>query len=224
MKLYAKQMNDWNCYAYYAEDVDEKYWHYFKDGCWWQLGSSFIKTYDNVADFQFCADNFTKNGEIFIKQCLKIIDAPWKKALDLFMEKIKEANVPWYIHGSAAMALWDIDVKPRNLDIIIPNASDFDKVRAVFYKFAILPIQRCDNWIMSGGGDIFLEAPISIYFNNKELEPFDMNTLHKINYNGTEIYISTLNMLKQDNTFYGRPDRVKLIEEKIKQNLYSATF
>ena len=51
-----------------------------------------------------------------------------------------------------------------------------------------------------------------------------MNTLHKINYNGTEIYISTLNMLKQDNTFYGRPDRVKLIEEKIKQNLYSATF
>ncbi len=182
MKLYVKQMNDWNCYAYYAEDVDEKYWHYFKDGCWWQVGSSFIKTYDNVADFQFCADNFTKNGEIFIKQCLKIIDAPWKKALDLFMEKIKEANVPWYIHGSAAMALWDIDVKPRNLDIIIPNASDFDKVRAVFYKFAILPIQRCDNWIMSGGGDIFLEAPISIYFNNKELELFDMNTLHKINY------------------------------------------
>ena len=216
MKLYVKQMCDWNCYAYYAEDVDEKYWGYFKSGYWWQIGNTFIKPYDNVADFEYCADNFTKNGELFIKQCLKMIETPWEKALDLFIAEMKGVGAPWYIHGSVALALWDIDVAPRNLDIIIPNCSDFDNVRDVFSKFAIVPIERCDNWVMSGGGDIFLEAPISIYFNNKELEPYDMNWLQKIDYKGEEIYISTLEMLKQNNEFYGRPERVKLIEERMK--------
>ena len=219
MKLYVKQMGDWNNYAYCAENVEEKYWEYFKAGYWWQRGNHFIKPYDNVTDFTYCAENFRKNGEIFIKQSLKIIDAPWEKALDLFIDEMKKVDAPWYIHGSVAMALWGIDIKPRNLDIIISNFSDFDKVRNAFYKLAIIPIERCDNWVMGGGGEIFLEAPISIYVNNESDESFDMNTLHKINYKGSEIYISTLEMLKQDNQLFGRMDRVALIEEKIKQKL-----
>ena len=58
MKLYVKQMYDWNYYACYAEDVDEKYWNYFKTELWWQLGNGFIKTYDNVEGFEYCAKNF----------------------------------------------------------------------------------------------------------------------------------------------------------------------
>lgn len=48
MKLYVKQMYDWNYYGYYAEDVNEKDQDYFKTELQWQLVNGFIKTYDNV--------------------------------------------------------------------------------------------------------------------------------------------------------------------------------
>lgn len=217
MKIYVKQMYDWNYYAFIAEDVEEKYWNYFKEELWWQVGNSFIKSFDNKKDFEYCAENFTKYGETAIKQQLKIISAPWESALEKFIQEIKKLNVDWYIHGSTAMALWGIDVAPRDINIIIPNYSDFDKVRDHFCKFAIRPIERCENWVMSGLGDIFMDAVISIAFHNKELEPFDMSTLDKLSFKGTEVYVSTLEMLKQDNIHYNRFDRAKAIEDKIKQ-------
>lgn len=218
MKIYVKQMYDWNCYAYYAENIDEKYWNYFKDNLWWQVGNNFIKSYDNVRDFEYCAENYTKHGEVAIKQQLKLLPTPWKKALDLFIEEMHQLDVDWYIHGSTAMALWGIDVKPKDVNIIISNYSDFDKVRDHLYKYAIRPIERCDNWIMSGLGDLFMEAVIGIAFHNKELEPYDRSKLGKVVHNGKEVYVSSLEMLKQDNENFGRLERVQEIEDRIRKN------
>ncbi len=218
MKIYVKQMYDWNYYAFFAENVDEKYWDYFKENLWWQVGNSFIKSYDNVKDFEYCAENFTRYGETAIKQQLKILTPPWENALDSFISEIQKLGVDWYIHGSTAMALWGIDVVPKDVNIIIANYSDFDKVRDHFCKFAIRPIERCENWVMSGYGEIFMEAVIGIAFHNKELEPYDMRKLGRVDYKGTEVYVSSLEMLRQDNINYNRLDRVKAIEEKIKQN------
>ena len=219
MKLYVKQMYDWNCYAYYAEDVGEQYWDFFIESLWWQMGNNFIKQYDNVTDFEYCAENFAKFGETAVKQQLKIIQTPWEKALDLFIPEIEKLGVDWYVHGSAAMALWGIDVKPKDVNIIVANYSDFDKIRNHFCKFAITPIQRCDNWVMSGGGQIFMKAAIGIWVHNNELEPYDMSKLGNIVHNGKNIYVSSLDMLKQDNEYYDRPERVKLIQERMTRNI-----
>lgn len=215
MKLYVKQMHDWNCYAYYAEDVDPQYWDYFQDGLWWQLGNSFIKTFDNIKDFSYCAENFAKYGEISIKQSLKLIPAPWEKALILLIPEMQKIGVDWYIHGSTAMALWGIDVVPKDVNISIPNYADFDKVRNHFYKLAIQPFERCDNWVACGLGSIFLEANIGFSFHNREAQPHDMQNYHKLMYHDKPIYLSTLEMLKQDNLHYSRPKRVELIEQAI---------
>lgn len=217
MKLYVKQMFDWNSYAFFAEDVEERYWYYFRDELWWQLGSSFIKTFDNVKDFEYCAKNFTRCGEVAVSQQLKIQPAPWEKALELFVPEMKELGVDWYIHGSTAMALWGIDVVPKDINIIIPNASDFDRVREHFYMRALRPFERCEGWLMSGLGSIFMEANIEFAFHNKAEEPFDMSSLHKLRYKGTDIYLSTLKMLKIDNENFGRPDRAALIGAKMEK-------
>lgn len=217
MKLYVKQMGDWNCYAYCAEEVDRQYWEYFQSEMWWHLGNSFIKTYDNVKDFAYCAENFAKYGEASIQQRLKIRPTPWEKALGLLIPEMKQIGVDWFIHGSTAMALWGIEVKPKGVDVIIPNYSDFEKVRNHFYKRAVYPFERCDNWVESGLGGIFMEANVGFAFHNKEWEPYDMNRHDKLLYNGEPVYVSTLEMLRQDNECYGRPERVRLIEEKIRQ-------
>lgn len=90
MQLCAKQLCDWNCYAYYAEDANEQYWDYFKSELWWQLGNWFIKTYNNVKDFEYYAENFTKHGEIFIKQHLRILSTPRENTLDLLIPEMKK--------------------------------------------------------------------------------------------------------------------------------------
>lgn len=218
MKLYVKQMYDWNYYGYYAEEVDQQYWEYFKTELWWQLGNGFIKTYDNVDGFEYCAKNFTQYGELSINQHLKISPTPWEKALHWLIPEMKKLGVDWFVFGSVAMALQEVEVKPKDINISIPNHSDYDKVRERFYKLAVKPFERCENWVASGLGTIFCEANIEFAFGNKELEPYDMSQLAEIDYKGEKIYISTLEMLRQDNEHYGRPDRVKLIEDRMKQN------
>lgn len=213
MKLYVKQMGNWNCYAYYAEDVEKQYWDYFQNGLWWQLRNNFIKTYDNIRDFEYCAENFAKYGEISVRQQLKIIPAPWEKALELFIPEMKKTGADWFIHGSTAMALHGIKIKPKDINVCIPNYSDFDKVRDHFCKLAIQPFERCDNWVASGSGSIFLEANIGFSFGNKELEPYDMSGLDKLPYKGEFIYVSSLQALKQDNKMYGRDERARLIDK-----------
>ncbi|HEY8443774.1 MAG TPA: hypothetical protein VIL24_03140 [Clostridia bacterium] len=47
-----------------------------------------------------------------------------------------------------------------------------------------------------------------------------MSKLAKVNYKGSQVYVSDLEMLKQDNICLNRLDRVKAIEKKIK-DLYA---
>ena len=217
MKLYVKQMYDWNCYAYYAEDVDRRYWSYFEKELWWQFGNGFIKVFDNVKGFSYCAEKFAKYGEISVNQMLRISPAPWKKALNFAVLEMKKVGVDYFICGSTAMALWGIEVKPRDINIVVPNYSDFDKVSEHFYKLAIQPFERCENWVASGLGRIFSEANIGFSFGNKALKPYDMHQHHQLVYNGESVYVSTLEMLKHDNKCYSRPERARLIEEKMRQ-------
>lgn len=217
MKLYVKQMYDWNYYAYYAEDVDEPYWDFFKNELWWQVGNSFIKPYDNVEGFEYCAENFAKYGETAVYQLLKILPAPWEKALDFLIPEMKALGVDWFVHGSAAMALWGIGVAPRDLNVIIPNAADYDKVRSRFFRLAIKPFERCDNWLMSALGSIFHEAVIGFAFQNAAPEPFDMNRLTRLDYHGEAVFVPGLESLRQDNAAMNRPDRVSMIEKRMRE-------
>lgn len=217
MEFHVKKHPDWEYYAYYAIDVEERHWGLFD--YWWQLGDSFIRVYDNVKDFSYCAENYSEYAEPYFKQQMGMIPVPWEKALDWFIAEIGKTGVDWYIHGSTAMALWGIDVEPKGVDIIIPNYSDFDKVREHFREFAIFPIERCENWVMSGLGNIFMEAGISLAFHNRELEPYGMGGLGKAVHNGRNVFISNLETLKWNNECYGRPERVALIEERMKQNI-----
>lgn len=139
------------------------------------------------------------------------------KRIGFIDSRNEKIGIDWYIHGNAAMALCGIDVKHKKMNIIIPNYSDYDIVRNHFYKFTINPFERCDNWVTSGLGNIFLQANTGFAFHNSEFEPYDIRKHYKLPYKGENIYISTLEMLKEDNKYFGRPKRVALINKQIAQ-------
>ncbi|MEI7833616.1 MAG: hypothetical protein WCJ56_10515 [bacterium] len=199
-------------FAYVVSDVPEEYRSHFLDDLYWPVEHSFLKQYANVPDMEIIAGNFITHGVEMLEQLLKIRPAPWEQALSALIEKLAGTGIRWYVHGSAAMALWGMDVAPRNLDIIFPDLADFDRVRQLFLGDTIYPLERCEGWVAGGLGWLFVHANISLAFMNATDVPFEMRPLAEVEWRGRKIAISPLEWLKRDNQNYGRAERVELIE------------
>ena len=199
-------------FAYVVSEVPEEGRSRLLDDLYWPVENSFLKQWGNDPDMEIIAGNFKTHGVESLEQLLKIRPAPWEQALSAFIEKLDGTGIRWYIHGSAAMAIWRIDVSPRNLDIIFPDLSDFDRIRQLFLGEIIYPIERCEGWIMGGLGGLFAHANIGLAFMKASDIPFDMSQLKEVEWMGRKIAISPLEWLKRDNQNYGRSERVELIE------------
>jgi len=200
-------------FAYVVSDVPEEGRARLLDDLYWPVEHIYLKQFESRPDSETVAANFLEHGVESLEQILKLRPAPWEDALAALAGKLDGTGIRWYVHGSAAMALWGIDVAPRNLDIIFPDVSDFDRVREIFLAETIYPIERCDGWIMAGLGGLFLHANISLAFHNAADEPFDMSLLKEVEWKGCKIAVSPLEWLKRDNRNFGRPERVALIEK-----------
>ena len=199
-------------YAYVVSDVPEAGRSRLLDDLYWPVERSFLKQWGNDPDMGVISANFQKHGVESLEQLLKIRPAPWEQALSALIEKLAGTGIRWYIHGSAAMAIWGMDVAPRDLNIIFPDLSDFDRVRHLFLGETIYPIERCEGWVMGGLGGLFIHANVGLAFMNATEVPFDMSPLNEVEWMGRKIAISPLEWLQRDNQNFGRPERVELIE------------
>ncbi len=199
-------------FAYVVSDVPEDGRSRLLADLYWPVEHSFLKQWGNDPDKEVISANFQKHGVESLEQLLMIRPAPWELALSALIEKLAGTGIRWYIHGSAAMAIWGIDVAPRDLNIIFPDLSDFDRVRQLFLGETVYPLERCEGWIMGGLGGLFVHANIGIAFMNATDVPFDMSQLKEVDWMGRKIAISPLEWLKRDNQSYGRSERVELIE------------
>ncbi|OPZ86332.1 MAG: hypothetical protein BWY76_00996 [bacterium ADurb.Bin429] len=199
-------------FAYVVSDVPEECRSRLLDDLYWPVEQSFLKQWSDGPGIEIVAGNFEKHGVESLEQLMKIRPAPWEQALSAFIEKLAGTGIRWYIHGSAAMALWGIAVAPRDLNIIFPDLADFDRVRQHFLSETIYPLERCEGWLMGGLGGLFIHANIGLAFNNATDVPFDMRPLKEMEWRGRTIAISPLEWLIRDNQHYGRSERVALIE------------
>lgn len=199
-------------FAYVVTDVPEQGRQRLLDDLFWPVENSFLKPYGNAPGWETVAANFEARGVESLEQFFQMRPAPWEDALVAFTDKIAGTGIRWYVHGSAAMAVWGIGVAPRDVNIIFPDLCDFDRVREIFLADTIYPVERCDGWLMGGLGGLFIHANIGIAFHNASDEPFDMGPTEFIEWKGRRIAVSPLEWLKRDNRNHGRPARVELIE------------
>jgi hypothetical protein len=217
MKISVRQMNPgWNLYAYVAEDVEEAHWDFFQRENWWQLGNSFIKQFKDVPDFEYCAQNFAECGQVWTEQSLKIRPTPWKDSLGMFSAEMERIGVPWILFGSCALSLQGVEVDPPNINVMALDFDDYEKLREHFKSSAVMPFERCDGWLYSGSATLFMDASVNLIVKNKDDHP-DLGLYEKVDLNGHIVYLETLKMLRDDNDRYGRLDRVKMIEERMRQ-------
>jgi hypothetical protein len=60
-----------------------------------------------------------------------VITKDFKDAIKIIHEKLEKNNIKWALIGSTNMAIQGIDVKPRDLDIIV-QLKDLSKMQEIF--------------------------------------------------------------------------------------------
>src|SRR3954469_4692480 len=57
-----------------------------------------------------------------LRQAAGLDAAPWREALHEVAERLDEANIDWWLAGSAALAVRGVRVEPRDLDLVVSQA------------------------------------------------------------------------------------------------------
>lgn len=60
--------------------------------------------------------------EPLLRQCLGMTAVPWQAALEMVCRRLETSGVDWWLCGSAALAVRDIAVVPRDLDLVVADA------------------------------------------------------------------------------------------------------
>jgi hypothetical protein len=194
---------------------------------------TFIKKYPkNIDNIEKIKMNFNSYAEEMFLQMGYFKEVKWEKALLAFIDKVKEHDIDWWLTGSCAMCVRGISVMPHDVDIML-NSKDIDKVKSIFSDYIVEPITSSKGWVVDYFGVLFLNARIDLAFDPQGFvdkpEPSDfglysMNNLETVKWNGNLIKVPPLELQLQVNRRRERYDRVKLIEDHIKNSNYAMKF
>ena len=84
---------------------------------------------------------------------------PWDESLEAVASRLEAAHCEWFLAGSAALAVRGIDVVPRDLDLVVADAS---RALRALGDVAIEPVSlnRAGAWIARWFGRGFLRARV----------------------------------------------------------------
>jgi hypothetical protein len=136
------------------------------------------------------------------------------KTLEFVAEELNKQNINWLLGASGALMVWGVDIVPYDLDIFT-SKENVEKLSKVFSGYITNPLHD----FMENGKN-YLEFQMKI--NEVEVEicelDFSSKTLNKIDFNGTPIFV---NSLENELQFYkarkGKEKVVVLIEKRLKE-------
>lgn len=190
-------------------------------------GDVLYKTFSKeTANIEIISKNFQSNFERVVLQRSGKEKANWQSSLKIVCEKLKNKDVNWYVSGSCALALRGIEVQPKDLNLIF-DLKDLEVVKELFKTETVLPIIHCDDWVLEEIGALYIESSVDVAFGLKDIlnepepldsSPYSMNNLEDIEWNGYTIKIPPVHTSLNINKRRKRLERVKLIEEYMKNN------
>ncbi len=84
---------------------------------------------------------------------------PWDEALEAVASRLEAAHCDWFLAGSAALAVRGIDIVPRDLDLVVADASR--ALRALGdVQIEPVTLNRAGAWIARWFGRAFLRARV----------------------------------------------------------------
>lgn len=128
---------------------------------------------------------------------------PWDEALDAVASRLYGARCDWFLAGSAALAVRGIDIVPRDLDLVVADASR--ALRALGdVQIEPVSLNRPGAWIARWFGRGFLHArvewiagvdpAIDVYSSPNEFGPHAAARLETVRWNDHDLALAPIDV------------------------------
>lgn len=206
---------------YRIHDFDEKYEKILQMCFYEKVQNGYIKKYPKEAKY---LDKMMKRYSLFAEEMFNqlgyFVEVPWEKGLDSFCSIIEKTDIDWWLAGSCAACIREINLKPHDIDIMV-NSKDISEITEVFKNELIEPIIDTNGWFTKDFGVLFLHCRIDIasdpspVLDNPEpvdCGPYAKDHLETIQWRNHQIKIPPLTLQIAVNKKRGRFDRVEAME------------
>lgn len=214
-------------FIYCVEDAEGMIYENLLADDWWTKadGNRFVKIYPldtgwNDAWYlkpeykKAITNNFARLGKSWIEG---VFD--WQKVLLSLAQMFVENNVEWYIFGNVSEAVRGVKINPHDIDIVV-HTKDFYKLKDLTYDCVIEPFADYKGtWHVRYFGKLCIDgASIDIAADDEwnlesRFHPYD-----KAVWNGFDVYLEPLKLRYEVEIERERKDRIKVIEEFMKNN------
>jgi hypothetical protein len=165
----------------------------------------------NTPHLECIYQRFARYAEEMILQTAQARPVPWDKALAAFTEIIEGGHIHWRLTGSVALAVRGMDIAPRDLDLVVDNASA-PKLGELLLDYLIEPVMPTPGWIANWFGRAFLHARVEWAGVD---DPYAIKGLEVVHWQGRTISVPPLQMHLEEDKQRGLTERVEKIERHL---------
>jgi hypothetical protein len=155
-----------------------------------------------------------------LRQTARLEPAPWQEALREAVRRLNDADIDWWLAGSAALAARGLRIEPRDIDLVI-HEKDAVRAAAAFADALIEPAVESDGWISRWFGRAWLGARVEWVAGVSEsvdepvptdFGPIAAAALTEIEWAGVPIRVPSIELQREVAARRGLNDRVTLID------------
>ena len=103
----------------------------------------FFRAFPDSPDIPRIFENFSAHVEEMVLQKMRTIPTHWERALETTAERLT-GRVEWWLSGSAALAVRGIDVRPRDIDLVVDDAR---RAGELLTDVLFEPSRRMHDWV-----------------------------------------------------------------------------
>ena len=172
-------------------------------------------------------ENWHSHGEEIVLQAAGLKPVPWADALRSFMSAVDGSGVWWFLVGSAALAVRELDAGPGDLDIAT-DAMGIERLREILSDHVLSPVHDTRGWLICEYMlRAFMHARIEIVGNvrpgvdDPQPRPFGPEAASRIEHvawEGLEVPVAPLDLQLVDELSRGRrhhPAQILRAMEKV---------
>lgn len=133
-----------------ADRLPKMGWRQVRPGC-------FVRRLSDDPGIDRIFRRFNDHIELMVLQSARLRPVDWESALQVFVDRMTETRIGWWLYGSAALAVRGLDVTPGDVDLTV---EDSQVVGEAMRDLLVEPVTKMTGWVAEVGGRAFHGAII----------------------------------------------------------------
>jgi hypothetical protein len=164
--------------------------------------------------------NFERYAGAMIEQAAGARPVPWERTLLALLHRFDGHHHDWWLLGSAALAVRGLDVRPRDIDLVVADEA-VSTVEELLLEYLVQPVVLTPGWVHNSFARAFLHSRVewvggvSPTADERYLSdqgPYAASRLEVVRWRGHELRVPPLALQLEVCKQRGLAERVRVIE------------